>query len=159
MEVLVYFHQLIKYIAISNQYCDHLLSSRQRWFYYTVFEGNSPSEFFQTFWRTKHRSSVDGLASVLHEDTHHCTVLQLFVKETAIFNESNISNLDASVLINSFCYFLVHSAVTWPCFHVWLLGRSSSMKTTSRQTSPDSRWLYPVFCQFWADGTPGQLIS
>ena len=52
--------------------------------------------------------------------------------------------------------------VEYPCFHVGveLFGCNSSMKTTSGQTSPDSRCVYlgtTGFCQFWADDTAWHL--
>ncbi|XP_075700942.1 uncharacterized protein LOC142665212 [Rhinoderma darwinii] len=43
---------------------------------------------------------------------------------------------------------------------VWIFARNSSMKTTTGQTSPNSRWVYTShtgFCQFRADGTAGHL--
>ena len=55
---------------------------------------------------------------------------------------------------------IVESLVLVSMSEVWLFGCNSSMKTTSDQTSPDSRWVYkgPTgLCQFWADGTAGHL--
>lgn len=92
--------------------------------------------------------------------------LQPFSKQTAffysqIFSDSSVQSTCCHYSAPQFLFScIVVSLGLVSMSEVWLFGCNSSMKTTSGQTSLDSRWVYlgpTVFSQFWADGTAGQL--